>query len=960
MKSLFSIVLLAFVILLVPAKAAAQSAVAGVITDSLTNAPLLGANVYLVGTSLGAAADLNGKFRIAHVPEGSYKVRISYMGYATKVLDINTKTDSDINLTVRLKPQVIDGEEVVVTAQMRGQVAAINTQISSNTMVNVVSADRIRELPDANAAESVGRLPGISLIRNAGEASKIVIRGLEPKLNAITLNGVKIPSTSTTDRSVDLSMISSESLEGIEVFKATLPDMDAEAVGGVVNLKVKKAPEEQRIRLKFGPGYNQLASSFGDFKFSGEYSNRFFEKTFGLVATADYEKVNRNSESLRSAYNVLGLRDSVTGSVPIGGTSATLANAIETRKRFGASMTLDYALDNGVIWWTNYYSSTSRDPFTTTKQYDPKSDRIQYTVRDQTIELQGLSTALNGDLMVWGLNMDWVASVYRIINENPYDFSMTLWQISPFNTSTLNVDDAKTYIPAEKVDVNKIQLRDNYDRPNTMYQTDYTAVYNVKMPLDLGEFISGNIKVGGKYSRSERDNKADGNGQGQYYLGSSFITNAQKYYNKPLTLNASGQITSQNFIILPPGNESIVNDRFTLFPLFNRDILKDWAEQQRPNYFFDRNSLADSYDLEENIAAGYLMTELKLGTALSMVAGARYEHDNNRYSSVWTSAYEVYGRSGIQFDTTTTREYDHWFPHLHLKVQAMEGLDFRFSANRTLSRPDYYWISPWTRLDISNATIDRGNPALRETKVWNYNLSAYLYNNVTGFFSVSGFYKDLQDIFYRKRSQVFKQEDIIALNIPGREGGYQMTTYENADRAEVKGIEVEWQTQLAYYPGMPKILKGFVFNINYARIWSKTYFPFYKFNATIIPGSRPPRYTYDLTDYEREGPMPGQADHIVNLSMGYDIDRLSTRVSWTYQGSSISAVGEIAETDTWNKAFWRWDALVKYRFTDWLNLSVSFVNMSDQPDQSYYGAEDYPTSEFYYGMTGSASIEITL
>ena len=138
MKSLFSIVLLAFVILLVPAKAAAQSAVAGVITDSLTNAPLLGANVYLVGTSLGAAADLNGKFRIAHVPEGSYKVRISYMGYATKVLDINTKTDSDINLTVRLKPQVIDGEEVVVTAQMRGQVAAINTQISSNTMVNVV------------------------------------------------------------------------------------------------------------------------------------------------------------------------------------------------------------------------------------------------------------------------------------------------------------------------------------------------------------------------------------------------------------------------------------------------------------------------------------------------------------------------------------------------------------------------------------------------------------------------------------------------------------------------------------------------------------------------------------------------------------------------------------------------------------------------------------------------------
>jgi TonB-dependent receptor len=277
-----------------------------------------------------------------------------------------------------------------------------------------------------------------------------------------------------------------------------------------------------------------------------------------------------------------------------------------------------------------------------------------------------------------------------------------------------------------------------------------------------------------------------------------------------------------------------------------------------------------------------------------------------------------------------------------------------------LSRPDYYWISPWTRLDISNATIDRGNPLLVETKIWNYNLSAYLYNNVTGFFSVSGFYKELKDIFYRKRSIVYKPEDIIALGIPGREGGYQMTSYENADRSEVKGIEVEWQTQLAYYPGMPQILKGFVFNINYARIWSKTYFPFDKYTATLIPGSRPPRYTYAYQNSEREGPMPGQADHIANISVGYDIDKLSTRVSWTYQGSSISAVGEIAETDTWNKAFWRWDALVKYRFTDWVNLSFSLVNMSNQPDQSYYGAETYPTNEFYYGMTGSASIEITL
>ena len=261
-----------------------QSMLTGVITDSLSKEYLIGANVYLPGTAFGGVADINGKFRIMNIPDGSYTVRISYIGYATKFIPVSFSNKTDVNLTVQLQSEGVVGEEVVITAQRKGQVAAINQQISSQVMVNVVSADRIKELPDANAAEAVGRLPGISLIRSAGEASKIVIRGLEPKMNAITVNGIKIPSTSTTDRSVDLSMVSSESLEGIEVFKATTPDMDAEAVGGVVNLKIKKAPEEQKMQLKLSPGYNQLAKSFGDYKVTGEYSDRFFDNAIMLTA----------------------------------------------------------------------------------------------------------------------------------------------------------------------------------------------------------------------------------------------------------------------------------------------------------------------------------------------------------------------------------------------------------------------------------------------------------------------------------------------------------------------------------------------------------------------------------------------------------------------------------------------------------------------------------------------------
>jgi outer membrane receptor protein involved in Fe transport len=132
-------------------------------------------------------------------------------------------------------------EEVEVTAQARGQLSAINEQLSANEIKNVVSKDRIRELPDANAAESVARLPGVSIVRYGGEGAKVVIRGLSPKYNKIMVDGVQMAATGSGDRSVNMSMISSYSLEGIEVIKSPTANMDANQVGGAVNFKMKTA-----------------------------------------------------------------------------------------------------------------------------------------------------------------------------------------------------------------------------------------------------------------------------------------------------------------------------------------------------------------------------------------------------------------------------------------------------------------------------------------------------------------------------------------------------------------------------------------------------------------------------------------------------------------------------------------------------------------------------------------------
>ena len=201
----------------------------GVVKDKVTNEPLIGANVYVEGTSIGAATNNNGEYSITGLKEGSYVVKATYIGYNAFTDSLIVSGDNkNLSLNFNLNYTTIEGNEVVVTAQARGQMDAINKQLNAKSLVNIISSDRIQELPDANAAETVARVPGVSIRREGGEGNKVVIRGLSPKYNNITVNGVKLASTDNEDRSTDLSMISQYMLDGIEVTKAGTPDQDAD------------------------------------------------------------------------------------------------------------------------------------------------------------------------------------------------------------------------------------------------------------------------------------------------------------------------------------------------------------------------------------------------------------------------------------------------------------------------------------------------------------------------------------------------------------------------------------------------------------------------------------------------------------------------------------------------------------------------------------------------------------
>jgi carboxypeptidase-like protein/TonB-dependent receptor-like protein len=259
-----------------------QGIVTGLITDNNGGDPLIAATVVVKGTTTGTVTDYNGKYTLA-LKAGAYTLEVSYIGYTTVEETVTMEDNQTVELNVSLPVAAIMGEEAVVTMQARGQLAAVNQQLRSNNIVNVVSAERIKELPDQNAAKAVSRLPGVHL-----DGAKIVIRGIQPKMNKILINGVEMPATEGNNRASSIGNISANVLSGIEVYKTLTPDMDADAIGGVVNLILGEAKEGLHGSVMGQGTYSQHENLLGSFKMWGDVSNRYFDNKLGLKMSVNY------------------------------------------------------------------------------------------------------------------------------------------------------------------------------------------------------------------------------------------------------------------------------------------------------------------------------------------------------------------------------------------------------------------------------------------------------------------------------------------------------------------------------------------------------------------------------------------------------------------------------------------------------------------------------------------------
>lgn len=938
------------------------ASVEGYVKDAKTGEPLFGANILLIGTNMGIATNMHGRFVISNVPQGTYTIRVSYIGYKTQKVEIKINDGVNIKQDFNLEPVGIEGKTIVVTAQAVGQSQAINKQLSSDQIVNVVSAAKIQELPDANAAESVGRLPGVNVLRSGGEGNQVVIRGLAPKYNEILIDGIKMSSSNPDNRGTDLSMISSNMLDGIEVSKTVTPDMDADVFGGVVNFELRQAKVKEPGVMQFGlllqGSYNNLSNAYNkynNYKYVGSVENRFLDDRLGVFAQIDVERKNLTSNEFGASYDHLGNNISDYST-----TGLNLYDIPRDRQRYNGAVVIDYKLPDGKIKLTNFVSSGNTNIQVRGENFGIVSNTHYYGLTSSSGTLNTITNGLDFQQQISRFEVDAKLSHTYSETKNPSN-----WAVSFVQTSVgLN-----KFIKVANINPQDIPKAANNDFSQTLLQTiesnnsfsrerTLTASLDLKTNLILSDLISTEIKFGGKYRYQTRSyNFEQFNGQSatggsaqflDSLIASNFSFNFDPRVGIPMTFFIDpkydyGKFLGGNYKMVAPLNFAMLSQMVNLVHRNMQSIADNHGAivYARNNY----SSTTNNYTGNENQSAFYVMSKINIGQELTIIPGVRYQNLQTTYTGSrgmqTTESFYSYNH----YDTTVTQNHGYWLPNVSLRYKPLSWFDIRLSYTNTLAYPDFNAIIP--RIDIGLNQIIWVNYQLVPSQSTNYDAYFSFYDNTIGLFTVGAFLKQIKNLiypwsFYVSGANAKKYLPSSLTSNYSPVGTYVVYTYVNDSyRINDYGLELDWQTHLWY---LPEPLSGLVFSVNYTHIFSKAEYPF---SFTRVAGRSVAYIDTSFTDR-----LLYQPDNIINLSLGFDYKGFSTRVSMLYQDDIFTGPNFWPQLRSHTSASTRWDIAVKQELP-WFGIQVygNINNVSGANDVSVIQARGVPISEQDYGLT---------
>lgn len=866
---------------------------------------LQGAKIRILELNREAVSQRDGRFVFLDVKAGNYTLVTSYIGAD----DIKRSVVVQDQQTTRENFQLVGVsglvENVIVIGQAAGINKSLNKQRSADNILTAVSADAIGQFPDTNVSESLQRLPGLSIERDQGEGRYVRVRGMGPDYNAVTINGVGVPGPDADRRAVALDVIPSDLLENLTVTKSLTPDMDANSLGGSIDVQSLSAFDRDGF-------FYQLTAE-------GSYDENTEETSPKVAATASNQfSLGGDDNNLGVAFGVSSFkREFGSDNVETGGAwdfedgEARLEEMEQrdyriTRERSGVTLNLDYKpSDDTDLYWRNLYSEYTDSEIRLANviefedalaEGEVGSAEVQRELKDRTETQKILSTSLGGQTRLDKWTVDYRVAYSKSSEDEPQNVAGAVFKIDDdviadeaFDLFYTNTGKILISAPAEYYQSASYKL-DEVELGSTNTNDESTAI-NMDFTRDLE--LAGNsaqLKFGVKHAEREKDNNVD------IWIAEDFTGDTS------LTEFSGNEVDYQMGQFGSTINAAQVKSAI-------EDAEEDEVE----------SSIGD-YLITEDTSAAYVMGRVDIND-WRILTGVRYENTD------FTAQGNSYDGENEELTAQSFDNSDDYFlPALHIRYSISDKTQVRAAWTNSVVRPGFAQLSPGRLIEEDDGDIEAefGNPGLKSLESSNIDFGIEHYPGVASVISAFAFYKAIDNFVY--------QTDL------GGTAGYEdfdkAVTFVNGDKADILGLELAASKQ---FTSLPSPWDGLLIGGN----------------ATFVDSTAEIGGYDDGEFIARDIPMPSQSDTSANFMIGYESDKISMRLSANYKSNYLLEVLEPMEADydSYVDDQMQLDFSLRYYLTESIKLHFEALNLTDEVYYSYVKDTQYNAQYESYGAT---------
>ncbi|EDY82798.1 TonB-dependent receptor subfamily [Verrucomicrobiia bacterium DG1235] len=886
----------------------ADGSLTGRVIDVDTGVYLDGVLVKHQASGKSAVTQRGGTYALDALPEGEQEVVFSYLGFENETQTINI-ADGSNKLDVQLAQEYFQLDEIVVRANVIGQARALNFQKSSDAFVNAVSADAIGQFPDQNAAEALSRLPGVSVERDQGEGRFVVIRGIDPNLNSVSVDGIKLASPSTGSRATLLDTIPSDNLQQLEVFKTALPSHPGDSVGGYINIKTPSAYDQKgtTARASLQSNYSDLVGEWTG-KFSGVYGSTLNDGKVGFLVSFSQEEREFGSDNNESDPFVEeeGEDDS----------SGLVSEAIELREydilrtRTGLSANLEFKpTENSYYFartsWNRYKDTETRnagviepDGFTaiTPNSFVGLDSELVREFKDRSEEMGIETYSFGGENRLGNTSIDYTLAFSVAEEETPYDFEAVYEYEDGVDIQFTDTD--KNVLGLSEIGGTGIYDPAGYEFDSIVTSNQLVEEEDVSGTFNVTHIFSNSalkeIKWGGLAREKEKSSdldeyENDENPEIVDTLANFTLTNSRDPFGFGLPL------TSRDISTYFQANE----DAFAMELAEDASALEDFVSN-------------------EDVTAAYIQAKFRFDD-WELIGGARYE--DTKFS---TSGFSYNDDTEEITPTSGSNSYSNFLPGIHARYSPSDRTIVRLSWNNTLSRPNFEQTIPFAEIEGDEVSV--GNPLLDPLESTNFDASIEHYLDNLGIISAAVFHKKVENFIYEQT--LFQDFGDIE--------DAEVTTFLNGEDGTITGLELAFQRQLTF---LPAPFDGFGLYTNLTLVDGK---------ATVAPAEE--------GEPSRDLPFVKQSEMVGNIALTYEKEKLFIRLAASWRDEYLDEIGAEPSEDRYIQDHTQVDLTTNYQITPQISVFANWLNITNEPLLAQWGETNRLSQFEEYGWSANTGI----